>query len=490
MIPMGSAEGESLRKKYGKTSDDEAKKRTAKAVLFFEQEGLLVSEQEGKWGLVRLWYRLFLLCFLLVPLSVAWEWNQGLVCAAILWGALGFLAFRLELPHFPVLLFLVALAVRVAIVLTVPTQPESDFLLLLDASRRLNAGDMSFLGERYFRLWAYQMGFVAYQSLFLRIWNSVYLLKLLNCLWASATVALVYLIAAKFTSDKAARLAGLVYCFLPFSLFYVTVLSNQFLSTLILYAGVYLLLSNRISWDVPKYMLFGALLALANLLRPEGAIPLLGTGLFLLLSLNRSNWRKNLASLLLMAAAYAAVSWLLSTLFIYTGLSPLGLSNNAPWWKFLLGFNHESQGMYSWADESYLQNRTMAWALVRSRILVPIRQLFSLFWHKCATFWNGGGLEWVFNFGGHSVWMNAAWLTGLSRWLLLGLYILDLLGIVGGLREKKPDDRLLLVLNQVFVTFGVYLLIEVQSRYAYHIQVSAAILAALGIERVDRRLKT
>ena len=46
--------------------------------------------------------------------------------------------------------------------------------------------------------------------------------------------------------------------------------------------------------------------------------------------------------------------------------------------------------------------------------------------------------------------------------------------------KKNADPALLLILNQIFVTFGVYLIIEIQVRYIYFVQISVLIAAATG----------
>lgn len=66
--------------------------------------------------------------------------------------------------------------------------------------------------------------------------------------------------------------------------------------------------------------------------------------------------------------------------------------------------------------------------------------------------------------------------------MLIVLYLLVILGLIVKYRDKAlRRDSVILFVNQVFVTYGVYLLIEVQARYAYNVHISIAILAALGL---------
>lgn len=70
--------------------------------------------------------------------------------------------------------------------------------------------------------------------------------------------------------------------------------------------------------------------------------------------------------------------------------------------------------------------------------------------------------------------------------MLIALYLLVIVGLAVKYGDKAMrHDNVVVFANQVFVTLGVYLLIEVQARYAYSVQVSVAILAALGLSLLN-----
>lgn len=418
-----------------------------------------------------------------------------MVVTLLLFAVCAFVVYRFEIPRFPLFLGLTAMLTRLVIVLVFPTPAVSDFGVLLEASQSLLAGDKTYLDTSYFQLWAYQNGFVAFQSLLLGIWNSAVMLKLVNCLVSSATVVLVYLLARELTSERASRLAALVYCFFPFPLFYVTVLSNQFFASFLIYLGLYLLIADRIRLKAPiRYLIFAVLLSLANVLRPESIIPLFSVVLYLLLTLRKGNLKDTLIHLAILLGTYFVLNRLISWIFVITGLSPQGLTNNAPHWKFVLGFNHATHGGYAAGDTGYLTNPEAAWQVIKERVCVPPTQLLRLFLDKIRVFWDGSGLTWplgcflesgvtVFGRTFHIQDDFALW-QGVSRYTAIALYSLVALGVFRLLRKKDWKPGILLFLNQIFVTFGVYLLIEVQPRYAYHVQISVAILAALGIHAI------
>ncbi len=444
-----------------------------------------------------LWCYVLLPFFIMLPLGyMISPWIFG----ALYLGVCVFLTYRTGISHATSFLFLVAFFSRLVVVLMVQTPPESDFDVLYQASLGVCNGDRSFVDAGYFLRWPYQSGFVYFQSLLLEIWNSLFFLKLVNCFTAAATVVLVYWIAREFCSDRAALLGAVLYSFLPYPLFYVTVLTNQFMASFLLYLGLYLLIrkKSRLCSHI-RYLIFGVLLGVANILRPESIIPLTAVGLYLLVSMRRSNFRENLLNLGILFGTYLLLSRGASFLFSATGLSPQGLSNNDPLWKFVLGFNHESGGRYATADEPFLGNRAMELELIRQRILVPLPKLLKLMKAKIVCFWGEYPLSWTFNYAMEtgisvfgriiSVADDVGRLHLFTKCVMIAMYACGGLGTILYMRKKDRALKLLPVFNQAFVTFGVYLLIEVQSRYSYYVIPFIFILAALCFSWAEEKGK-
>lgn len=435
-----------------------------------------------------LWVLLFLAFFISVPLNLL---PEGSFAAIALFAVVLFFVNKVSIKGFSLFLFLMAFVLRFCVVIAVPTPPESDFQVLFEASQQMISGNNDYINSSYFQTWSYQLGFVFFQSIFLRIWNNVMILKILNCILGAATCVLVYKIADEFTQNKAAQCMSIIYCFLPFTVFYSTILSNQFVSSFLIYLGIYIVISKKIQWNIHiKYLIFGALLAFANVLRPESIIPLFATILFLLITLKKENIKQNLINLGIVAVVYFGVFNVINYLFIVTDTAPLGLTNNDPLWKFVAGLNHSSHGKYSNDDLYQLQTMSEI-ELIKSRLFVPISQLRDLFINKIKVFWCGSGVEWAFVafyekglpfFGTHlRITDDVIFANMMSRWIMIISYLLLILGIIKCFRTRIANPNILLIINQIFVTFGVYLLIEVQPRYLYHIQISILIVAAMGI---------
>lgn len=448
----------------------------------------------------KLWIFVFLLFFLFVPYNLVAEGFRWALVFLAVGFLIGYKLKNFKFLKFPILLFAVAFGVRFAIAVILKTPPISDFSVLLDASRAVLEGDLSFLDSQYFELWTYQLGFVYFQSFLLSICNRIIFLKAFNCLFASLTTVLVYLIAKEFVSEKAARTVSLLYCFLPFPLFYVTILTNQFSASFLTYLGIYIVISKRLrirSWV--RYLIFGVLLALANVLRPESIIPVFGALIFLVITINKINFKQQILNILITVATYFALFSLISYSFTLAGLSENGLSNNASYWKFVLGFNQESAGQYSSADGKYLLDEQAAWQVVKERISVPVSELFELFGEKIAGFWSGGTIYWSFAYCLRSgltflgitfkVIDDYLIIEDMNQWIVFVMNLFVMFGVYRYAKNRNFDKRLIFVVNQVFVTFGVYLIIEIQTRYCYNVQIAVFILAALGVEEIGRIAK-
>lgn len=452
-----------------------------------------------KWkiDIKRAWVYIFLLFMLLLPLQMI---AKSLFLTIIIFILVIFLCLKFNIPKFPLFLFIFTFITRLVVVFLIDTPPISDFEYLYEASQDIINNDYSFTNSNYFQTWAYQVGFAWVQSLFLRIVNSITFLKIINCLVSAFTTILIYLISKEFVSEKSSKVSSIIYALLPFTITYVTVLSNQYLSSLLICFALYIIISNKIKFsDTKKYLISAILLAMADVIRPESIIPLFSIVLFLLLTINKANLKNNLKNILVTVGTYFCVTLIISSVFQVTGLAPNGLKNNDPYWKFVCGFNHETEGRYATEHVDTIGNFAAEKEIIKNQILVSPLKLTSLFLNKIDGFWLSTTLDWTFlhlygkyiilPFGSIYIDDLVDFLCMLNNYMMYILYILMIIGIYKYIKKKDYNKNILLLLNQVFVTFGVYLLIEVQPRYLYYIQIIVVILASVGIEEILNYLK-
>lgn len=400
---------------------------------------------------------------------------------------------KIRLKNFKWFLFIYSLIIRVVAVFLLKTPIESDFKVLYDASTNLLNGDLSFNQIPYFKLWGYQIGQVVYQTLLLKICNSVIFLKIINSIISSGIVVLVYLISKELFKEKTARFISLLYSIFLFPILFNAVLSNQILSTFLTYLAIYILFAKRFNkWSLLiRYPLVGILLGGANIIRPEGIVVLTTIIVFYLFLLCKDNIKKTIQKAICILFSYYALVTISSLILILTNISPIGLKNNDPLWKFVLGFNHESVGLYSTKDEYVLGNKELELKLIKERTIGSIEKVPILFIKKTRNFWFASDIYWSNNYlenqninilGTNISGSNInEILTNYNKYIYYFMYGCLFIGLYKTRKEKKNELSTFLTIF-VCVYIGVYLLIEIMPRYAYLPQVALFILSGFGIE--------
>ena len=202
--------------------------------------------------------------------------------------------------------------------------------------------------------------------------------------------------------------------------------------------------------------------------------------------------------MVILFSVYYGLKYIVSLLFIITGLSSYGLANMNPYYKFIVGLNYETNGGWNEADYLCSGNSQMCMEIMRQRITQPLSNMIQLFLRKIKIFWQGGTLWWSFAdalengmiFFGRSIDISLTYalLEKINKSITVITYGLLMIGEIGALR-REDNSKIVLLTNFVFITFGIYLLIEVQPRYVYCVQVAVFILASLGIEKLINAYK-
>lgn len=397
-----------------------------------------------------------------------------------------------KIKHFGIILFAVSFIIRLIFIIVADFPQVYDFKTLLDASEMFAKGDYSFNSWFHFATWGYQTAFVIYQGVLLKIFHSIFILKLLNVIYSSILVLIVYKLGLKISKNEvSSRIISLLYMIFPFYLFLNSVLLNSHLATLLSYLGIFFIIKENTKYK--DYLIGSILIALGNIIRPEGIIIVLTLIIFKIITLKKENIKKIIISLLIFLSSYFIICNGSSFLVKASNINPSGLQNKDPLWKFLLGFNYDTCGYYTDDDAVYQINKETEIKEIKRRALENIPRTGKLMVCKVDRFWLSSGLEnemgsfndKTFNIMGinikFSMIKNLA--INLNKGINIVVLALMLLGLIVNRKSIKNETLFLLIM--ILITFGVYLFIEIQPRYLYFIHISVFALASLGINFIQ-----
>lgn len=405
----------------------------------------------------------------------------------------------------PALLMVFAVLSQVLAVVSIDSQPISDFGLMYNSALSAVNGDYSWLELQYYRNWAYQIPFVMYEALVLSVCNSLRALQIMNIFFAVGCIWLVYMLSALYLEQDKAVLAGFAYALCPAAFILTPVLTNQHISLFFMLLGIYVFLRYQDAGTKDRYIsaaAAGALLAVGNLMRAEAVVIILSIIFCTLIYRCCRRGLKEILPAALLTLVYFALQFAVGKIFFLCGIAPYGIGNNVPQWKFVVGLDFITGGTYTNRNEFILSmsDNAARWQETISAIKRSHAEgmsITSLVMNKIRAFWHSGEpLYFAFTGGSDSVLgldlnMFSKKFYLYERAYRLCLYLLAFASAVKMLvcRRREFCFALRLMTTIVCVLFVVYLLIEVQSRYRYVVNpfavltVSALLLKPRARER-------
>ncbi|ENQ3106836.1 glycosyltransferase family 39 protein [Bacillus cereus] len=398
---------------------------------------------------------------------------------------------------FIILLTICAFITRFIWILKIPTPIESDFALMYEAAVQAAHGNYGFSSSPYFTTWVYQLGFTMYQAFVIKLFgNHIFILKLLNVLYCTGTTLCVYGITSKIFNEWAGRIAGLLYAFYIPSIMMSSVLTNEHLATFLFYLGFYLLVSlhNKYTW-----IFVGIALAFGDIMRPLGSFVLLAVIIYLFihefLGKDKKTMFTTTKKLIGILFVFYAVHYIVSSIFIATGVTKYPLSNRDPLWKFVIGFNSETTGTYSMSDAEKItsleigeERKAIEMKLIKERI-ADKEKLFTLFGDKFSSMW--GDIDsagyWSLN------QLNKKELIDTSmeyeKYVYMATMLFGVIGLLSLLFTKQKNLQYTLFLLLIIGYIAVHFLIEIQTRYRYFIIPSFFIIQSYGIYMIHQYVR-
>lgn len=400
---------------------------------------------------------------------------------------------KIKVKRFWILLLVVSFLIRLAAIVVFNFPQTTDFKLMYECALKFVNHDFSWNSTAYFMMWPYQSGFVVYEGLLLKLINNIYFLKVLNIIYESLLVVLIYYFSRRFVKDESARVAAILFMVYPYNIYLGTTLANHHIATILSYLGIVFLLSRK---KKPYYFIVaGILIGLSNVLRPEGIIIIFSYLLFMIFNLKKDNFKKEVLGFLILLVSYGGINLICSNLIILSGVNNDGLKNTNPLWKFVLGFNGDSCGYYDSNDEVYINDKEKELEIIKERLNPS--NVGRLVLCKTNRMWlsnkidvKDSSYDKAYYIGNIKIKFNdlANVVSLTNHYIFLFVMVMMILGVFRN-RKDIINNESLFFLIMVVVAYFVFLLIEIQPRYLYLIHPSIFILSAYGIEEVMKKIK-
>lgn len=330
-----------------------------------------------------------------------------------------------------------------------------------------------------------------YQSIIIKLFNNIITLHILDCIYASISSVLIYLIANRiFKNSISAFISSLLYVIGFFASAYCGVLTNQHLFTMLILFLVYFIVKKEYISTKQSFVL-GITLAIANIIRPESILYLLGVIIYLFLNMkNKYDIKKFFINTLVILATYIVIIQATSLIIQKTNINQNGLANKNTLWKFVCGLDYNSGGSYSKKGELIFNDANQELDFILDNLKMPLQNYIRLAINKITIFWQNNDYNWVLqnnsvnsfdNINKYDLIEKINIYDKILYLLTIFLLLLHLTNIIIQ-RHFKQEELLLMII--IILNFFVYLIIEVQSRYSYTVKIFLYILAAGGINYI------
>ncbi len=402
-----------------------------------------------------------------------------------------FIAKDKRINNFTLFIIIISLIIRILTIILMNIPQVTDYYLINEAAMKFANNDLSFVNDSYFSMWPYQLGFTLYEGLIYKIIPNIWALKILNIIYSTLTVLLIYKISKKFTTERASRMVSLLYMILPLPLLLNITLNNHILSGLLILDATTFLIKKKTKKQ--DYIIASILIALANIIRPESIIIVFSLLIFLLIKTKKKTFKTNAVNYLIFIFIYLIITIGTSKLLILTNFNKDGLTNTNPTWKFVLGTNHETCGHYSYEDEvNILGNKKLQLETIKERVSDPVK-LASLATCKINNYWTLSDFDTVNESYNNKKILNIDFnyikkqVISINSVIYLTTLLMAIIGIIKYRKDMYKNNSVLFVIMMV-VTFFVYLLIEIQARYTYFNIISIFIISSYGYEYIFKLL--
>ena len=388
---------------------------------------------------------------------------------------------------FLLFLFFVSLLLRIFMVSMIDVPVNSNYKMMYDVSLELISHTESYKSSLPVLTFGYQLGYVFYQSILLSIVNSVFFIKIVNCVTSSFTIVFIYLISKELSNKKAASIISIIYSIFLFPLLFPSLLSNQILSMLLVLIAIYLWIRQK-RITVFRSIVIGILLVIAEVLQRDIFIIVIGF-VFYLVFLIINNKEKKMLFLSMICIVSTFIILLVTTSYVFkvTGISPNGLANKNLAWRVLEGVHVSSNGRIQEDDFKYLGSVEKTKKELNRRIREDYLDFPKLFLNKIKTIWFSSDIGRFFNDNKEEE--EIQFYIMINQFFVYFFFIMSLLSVITIFKKIYKSQQIFI--SFILVSYFIYyLIVEVTPEYAYSLQILEAVLASITLGYIlDKKKK-
>jgi 4-amino-4-deoxy-L-arabinose transferase-like glycosyltransferase len=399
-----------------------------------------------------------------------------------------------------ILILFIALILRLSWILTIHTEPISDFQMIFESGGRFINGDYSmFKGEGYIARFTHLTMSVIYYGLFHKFFsNPLIAIKLSNVIWSTLSIYLIYLIVSELYDEKEKGIWGaFVSSIFPPFIMYTSVTCTENHAMPFLLGSIYIFLLVTKERKSPEWILLsGLLLFIGHVFRMVGSVIIVGYIMYVFLYFP---FKKGIKLGGYLLSSLIIPLYLTSTILLSLGVTeyPLWKGREPSTTSILRGTNIKSNGTWNEEDAKlpekynydYIAVKEASKAIIKERLATtPPFTLLKFYIMKFASEWSSGdfaALYWsTLEVTDMNIPLNLSKFTGFYSQLVY--CILFGLAYIGLFNNKlKKDIGPVNLLYILFCGFGLlYLITENQSRYGYIVSWIFIVLVFTGVEKV------
>ncbi len=382
---------------------------------------------------------------------------------------------------------------RLLTVFKIPCEPFSDYNTMIDTAKNFAEGGRPFVYGSYFQRFPHMTSYTVFCGALMKIFGTdILVIKIFSVIFKTFAIWVAGLLGKEFFGRRGLLTASFIYALFPADIFYTPVAATEnFAITFLLLSFLFYIKAFK-EEDNKKVLVYsfvsGLVLSLGCLLR--GVAPFYFAAYFAGILLLFGRIRKKLLSFGAIIVSFLIIFQAANLFLFYSGITDYKLSDKGePYTVYMLvGFNFDTNGMYSAEDHSvYLdsgENPEKASSVAVDKLVERVKnnkeKIIPLFLKKTDIIWSDGSFNGVYWSMVENGTGNVNPFSGKAQIVCNSFYytLLIMTALVLVFYKNRRISFLHLLLILAFE--GGLMLMEIQPRYTFSCAYILVLMSAIG----------